>query len=497
MQNSNVKVINWMRTVPVNASVYVEPSSVSEIQMIIRNEDMFPSPVRPAGRILSPSCISSNEGGTTISTANLTNIYGVKRVIPGRDLTAISCIDCEPGVTLRELQIYANKNGLEIPFSAEIGSATVGGTCFAVTKDSSIGEHPLKGMGLGDMASMLWSVNVVEDDGEVHEYCIFDGNGSYDCHFQNLLDSYGVTCIAVRMMIVARPKTPLTTIIDISHFQWRNEDVCNKKFDQIYQDWLKISSKHGNVLLSISLNSNMILLEHRLVGKTLFAPFSTVLAKYYTWKKKRVLQRGGDYPFILKILSNKLLKNSVFTRFHQQSRSPGNHYDMDIPRDTPKLSFTNVAFPIEKFQEVMTGMLGFTREYEATYNYKPKMVATYIVKLSGIRAAGPYSIKSSHVFFFDPTTDNPKDARFMRYVKAFNVHVKLLGGKPSLNQTLCLETDPTFGATALSIQPSSRFETEWLKRFTPFVSAKKRLEASSSKANAIAPCSFADNSRYE
>jgi len=44
----------------------------------------------------------------------------------------VPCMDVECGVTLRDAQIYAHKNSLELPFSGEIGMATIGGTAFAV-----------------------------------------------------------------------------------------------------------------------------------------------------------------------------------------------------------------------------------------------------------------------------------------------------------------------------------------------------------------------------
>ena len=51
--------------------------------------------------------------------------------------------------------------------------ATIGGTAFAVaTKDSSIGMPPVKDMVFCDVASMIWSVDVVKSDGKLKNYCI-------------------------------------------------------------------------------------------------------------------------------------------------------------------------------------------------------------------------------------------------------------------------------------------------------------------------------------
>ena len=345
-EDSSRLQMNWMKTMSVGASVFVEPTSVDQIQEIVRDVKRFPSPIRAAGRILSPTSIGSNFDGTTISTNKLNAIHGMKKVkIPcTKDSDPILCIDCEPGVTLRELQLFAHKHNVEVPFSAEIGMATVGGTCFALSKDCSIGEHPVKGMGLGDMASMLWSVQVVEEDGELKEYCLFNQNGQLDEYFQKLLDSYGGTCIAVRLMIVTRPQTPLTTIIDVSRFDWRNSEVCSSRSEEIYKDWLASDAVHGNMMIAISVEKRQMLIEHRIPGRRGFAPLSIPMASYYNWLKKRTIERGADLPLILDILGAKCMQGSMFTRFYQKTRTPGNHYRMDVPLEAPKISFSILAF---------------------------------------------------------------------------------------------------------------------------------------------------------
>ncbi|GFH47248.1 hypothetical protein CTEN210_03723 [Chaetoceros tenuissimus] len=459
--------MNWMKTMSVGASVFVEPTSVDQIQEIVRDVKRFPSPIRAAGRILSPTSIGSNLDGTTISTNKLAVIHGMKQVkIPcTKDSDPILCIDCEPGVTLRELQLFAHKHNVEVPFCAEIGMATVGGTIFAFSKDSCIGEHPVKGMGLGDMASMLWSVQVVEDDGELKEYCLFNQNGQYDEYFQKLLDSYGVTCIAVRMMIVTRPQTSLTTIIDVSRFDWRDSKVCSSRSEEIYKDWLASDSVQGNMMIAISLEKRQMLMERRVLGRCGFSPLSLPLAAYYNWVKKRTIERGADLPPILAILGARCMQGSMFTRFYQKTRTPGNHYRMDVPLEAPKVSFSILAFPIEKFEEVLSNFLRFTSDYEIANNYKPKLFVITFMKPSGKRVAGPLSIKSSDTFVLDPTTNNPNDESYIQYIIECNKLGKSLGGVPALNQTCCLESDPMFGANAISLQPANRFQSKWIEQF--------------------------------
>eukprot|EP00957_Ditylum_brightwellii_P094053 7160939-Ditylum_brightwellii.AAC.1 len=140
-------------------------------------------------------------------------------------------------------------------------------------------------MGLGDMVPMLWSFKVVEDDRVLKEYCMFDHYVSYDLHFQNLLDIYGGTVIALQMIIVARLKNPITAMIDVSHFDEKSTEECRTGPELVYQDLLDISLRGGNIFFSITFQSNMILLEQHLVGNqdTCNKPFSAALDNYYVW----------------------------------------------------------------------------------------------------------------------------------------------------------------------------------------------------------------------
>jgi len=75
-------------------------------------------------------------------------------------------------------------------------------------------------MGLGDVASMIWSVDVVESDGQLKTYCIMNKeDGQFNGEFQDLMDTYGTRGIAVRMLLVMRPKPPFTTTLTVFPLQ--------------------------------------------------------------------------------------------------------------------------------------------------------------------------------------------------------------------------------------------------------------------------------------
>ena len=91
------------------------------------------------------------------------------------------------------------------------------------------------------------------------------------------------------------------------------------------------------------------------------------------------------------------------------------------------------------------------------------------MRLSGNRTAGPYCIVdgSSHQFSFNPITNKPNDPKWVEFCSQFSSFAKEHGGRCSLNQTLCLENDTSYGSTALSVTPSERlFATPWLQQFS-------------------------------
>jgi hypothetical protein len=464
-KNSQASVQNWMKSVEFAPAVYVEAESVEQVQSIVRNVEKYPSPVRPAGNVLSPSNVHLNDKGTTIVLRKMNKIHGLVK-IPVSDGHDLTCVDCDAGCTLRKVQIYAHQHGLELPFSAEIGLSTIGGTAFATTKDSAIGKSPVESMGIGDVGSMLYKISIVEQDGELRDYVVMDHeSGVFDPYFQRLLDSYGTRGIAVRALVTTRPKTPLTTTLHIAPLL-RRED-----HQTVAENILKLRARaarlDGNVFAIIGWHSKICILEERIPAdkQYRFAPLSFILAPFLVWLKKFLFQRC-IVPAWFHIL--RLISGTFLLRFHQSSRSPGNHYTMDVPKDARKLTFSYYAFDEKDLTRVVKSGLDFTADYEQKNRFAPAGFAIYFVSHSGKRLAGPYANRTAErevSFSFDPIHHSPNDEEWLAFCQAFNQFAKDHGGRPSLNQTLGLEKDASYGGTAVHGEPCSRFTSVWLQQF--------------------------------
>lgn len=255
LSSSATPLQNWMKTTTTIPNQLVEVDSIEQIQAIVKDAEKYPSPIRPAGSILSPTDIHLNDGGTTLLMSKMNKIHGIithsySRMSSDGTLKReeVVCLETDPCVTLRDVQLYAHKHGYELPFSAEIGMATVGGKIFETTKDSAIGKSPIEGSGMGDVCSCAFSFTVVDDLGDLCVYNMFNDDGQFDENFQSMLDSHGTRGIAVKAALTIRKKTPVT--IDF-YIRDRADDDSAEIANFIHTKWKNANSMEGNVFAVI------------------------------------------------------------------------------------------------------------------------------------------------------------------------------------------------------------------------------------------------------
>ena len=71
--------------------------------------------------MLSVTSTIINDGGTLLSTRKLDDVLGLERDAVGRHLVRV-----QAGCRLKKLNMWLQAHGVEIPFQAEIGEASVG-----------------------------------------------------------------------------------------------------------------------------------------------------------------------------------------------------------------------------------------------------------------------------------------------------------------------------------------------------------------------------------
>lgn len=88
---------NWMLNSVTTPSVYVEVTSIEQVQRVARDGAKFPSPVRAIGAGLSPSDIHQNDDGTIIAMHQLRKIYGLE------SMDGVDCLKAEAGATFADV----------------------------------------------------------------------------------------------------------------------------------------------------------------------------------------------------------------------------------------------------------------------------------------------------------------------------------------------------------------------------------------------------------
>lgn len=130
MESKSIEFTNWSGQYTSLAAAYVSPETPEQLQEIIKNKEHYPSPLVALGSGHSDSGCNVVYGGTAVSMKKFHYIYEPtdNDVIAGA------------GIELIELHRYLAQRNKQIPFTPEIGNATLGSVACCCLKDASIGQ---------------------------------------------------------------------------------------------------------------------------------------------------------------------------------------------------------------------------------------------------------------------------------------------------------------------------------------------------------------------
>jgi len=451
-----------MKSSCTTPKAYVEACNILHVQQVVRDQKTYPSPLRAVGNVLSPSDIHQNTDGSIIAMHRLTKIYGIVELC-GQGQDKIECLKAQAGATFADVNEWLHKQKMEMSFCAEIGSATLGGTCFTTTKESSVGPVTPSG-GLGDFASCVMGIDLVDTNGELQQHRLFDENGEMDSSFQVLLSSEGTQGIAVVVYIAARECIPVTTQVNFLPFTNNGTENVQlaKRLQAMYE---KRHENDGNIFAIISCVAGYACVEERAVctKKTCCrSPLGFIVKPIYVPIKKMCFQTCSN-PSIFKFAYP--LNGSWFLRYHEAHRRPGFRYP-DVPVEKRRLTFSYASFDYISFTTTVENGMAFIQRYKKQSGFSPDGMAIYFVTRSGFRAAGPYAGKGQGTSFsFDPIFHDPLDKGWLKFCEAFTVWADENGGRPSLNQTPQIQTVPKFGSLCVAGIPEPRFTSKWMQQF--------------------------------
>ena len=421
---------NWGLSRSTKPAVYVEPISYADVQAVVRDAQRFPSPVNPVGSLLSVTATIVNDGGTMLCTRKLDDIAGLEVDSTGRQIVRV-----QAGCRLKKLNMWLQAQGVEIPFQAEIGEATVGSVAVGDTKESSLD-------GAGYFSAHVVGLTFVDDKGELRTLTDYkDG-----VEFYEFKCSFGLSGIVVECQLEVRPATLCRSDISIEVFQSPEE---------LAQGLIVKREACDALFAVVFLHQLASFLDQRFkAGLGSVTPASSQPAcDEFRIAKRLAVQRGFEGVEVPQP------KGLVYSRpdFVNEYWRPS--------ADECRLDFQYYEHDISQLVRVVVESYKFTKDFEQQTGFAPNGWATYFVnrpekqkKPFGLYSGGP-----GVSFSFDPICSNPVEPRWQRFSQEYNkLAIHKLGYNASPIQTQWLQPGDVKIPKKL-VRP--RFTTKYYEQF--------------------------------
>ncbi|MGQ0445530.1 MAG: FAD-binding oxidoreductase, partial [Beijerinckiaceae bacterium] len=202
IENEGRSYSNWGLHRSTTPAVYAEPITYADVQHVVRDVVRFPTPVNPVGSMLSTSSTFVNDGGTMICLRKLDEVIGLERDAAGRVVVRV-----QAGCRLKKLNGWLQARGLEIPFQAEIGEASVGSVAAGDTKESSLD-------GPGYFSAHVTALTYADDTGALRKLSDLDDGAA----FHEFKCCFGLSGIIVECCVETRPATLCRSDVSVEAF---------------------------------------------------------------------------------------------------------------------------------------------------------------------------------------------------------------------------------------------------------------------------------------
>lgn len=398
---------NWGFSRTTRPAVYVEPVSYADVQAVARDTAQFPSPVHAVGSMLSVTATIVNDEGTLLCTRKLDGILGLERDAAGRQVVRV-----QAGCRLKKLNTWLQERGVEIPFQAEIGEATVGSVAVGDTKESSLD-------GPGYFSAHVVGISYVDETGALREL----SDHADGAAFHQFKCSFGLSGVVVECLVEVRPATLCRSDVSI---------IADESPEKLAAGLLRLHGECEALFAVVILHQLAALCDQRYnAGAGAATPASSQPAcEEFRIAKRLYIQRGGATAGVPQP------KGVVYSRADFV-----NEYWLPT-KDEPRLDFQYYEHDIGAFGRVVAESYKFTKEYEQRTGFAPNGWATYFVRRPE-KTKKPYGLYSGGPgvsFSFDPFCADPADARWHQFARDYNkLAIHGLGGNASPIQTQWLE----------------------------------------------------------
>jgi FAD/FMN-containing dehydrogenase len=454
LEHRPAQFTNWSGQYPSNASVLVAPETVEELERIVRDRGAYPSPVVAIGNGHSNSGCNVVTGGTAVSMKRF-DLLGQPTMT---DVTVGA------GMQLLDVHRHLAARRMQLPFTPEIGNATLGSVACCCLKDAAIGKSS------GIATGMIKTVRFVDAAGQRRELTRGDAG------WEAMTSSHGLFGIIYEVVLDV---IPMALVIQ----NYVTSNVADASWERTYRQTL---SSNDGIFGLLNATTGQFIFETRNVSPAPGAP-NTIENLY-----NRVDQRVFKYfnPIMGTLEANwysALVRRAAMAGFRFMGRSfpAGRRTFKNLkPIDYShryrwRWDFHFWAYPVEQFPTVvLPAFLRFLREYKAQHPAfdEKGLMACYRLRVEPSALLSP--TYSEDRMTLDPLRPLTADARAMQawddFCYAYNEFAVAHGGKCTFNQTKVLtkaQVEGAFGdlwdrfkAARESADPDRRFLSAYFQR---------------------------------
>jgi hypothetical protein len=438
----NNKVTNYDGGITTLPQELVRPSTIDELQSILRDVKRYPSPVRAMGSYhsLTP-CVSTE--GTIISTSRMTRVVGIN----WNEMT----FTAQAGLQIIDASTILRRLNLQLMTNIEIGNMTLGAAACCQSKDA------LDGVQFGQVNSYVTKIKWVTPDGQLAEASETDD--------QTLLtmvrSSYGLIGVIYEVTFRIKP-------LEAVHFTYlprQIEDLTEQEIDNIIED------SEGLICWTVGRKAHFQT-RRRVPRTSPSGPFFAA-ARRRLWNHTEA--RAGR--FIDLYVPTKPLKNLaldgwfaatklIFSALHLTGgfslADPDKTIDYRSTPPSAKYAFTFWTFPRRQWLGALREYLDFADEHFKKYGFRCNMaLGSYYIRRDR-NSILSYSYDGDK-FSIDPIHAYTDRHAWDRFLQEFNEFACQRNGTPLLNQSPFVEKRHVEAAYGERWQQFA----DWVKRGDP------------------------------
>lgn len=407
------EVVNYDGGITAAPRQLVRPTSVEELQDILRDQARFPGPVRPMGSYHSLTPCASSDG-------TIIDVKGMNRII-AIDPQAMT-ITAQAGLEWIDAAKELRKQNLQFFTNIEIGNMTLGSAACCHTKDG------LDGVEFGQVCSYITKIKWVTPSGTLAE-----ASEQGDPATMRLIrSSYGLAGVIYEVTLRIKP-------LESIHLRYLVRPIAELTESEVE----RIIDGAGG-LVCWTLGSTAVFQTRSLADKKSAVGSAFATTRRRLWSRSIAhISRTIDtkLPAAMQDIAHNVRFGSELATFRMLQllggcaiESPDKTIDYRATPPSGKYAFTFWAFPRAAWLPALRDYLVFEEEHFRKYGFRCNMpLGSYFVRkdtsniLSYTHDGDTFSLDPIHAF-----TDRPAWDRFLQ---EFNAFCYKRNGIPLLNQS--------------------------------------------------------------